>query len=736
MIKKIMFLLVLALLFGCASNKPAETISQEPVAVQAPVKVCPSSCDDSNKCTADSCSKETSFECVNKKISPCCGDMVCDADESCTACVDDCGSCYTLDNLKADVNAVYKKEVVYQSNNLNPAREKYEDLKSSSYKYYSSTYITIYEITNKAEYISSPESFENFAKALAEKKVSLMSSLLPVDYPAGAYTFSVSRDVSTIEKSSSAWLVKSVVWAALKKGTRFEDPEKSISVYVYCRPNLIAEIYSRQPESIETFWQNLDSTGYNAQKGRLVNREIGNAVGDAAKISSLCFQKKASVAVAGAEGISFNVKSIEIEKEYLPDYDMVYGFWLSGFNRKIKLKGELVNNLDESIDNINVVLRLYNEKAKTAESQYISRTNLAVGMMNITLREEGSMSSSTTPYYTDIFKPVYYLGLLGKAFPPKSSGDVDVTFSYGVPDWDGQLYDYNSEFKSWTVGNYDVDHAELIVLRDGKVVYAKEIELPQAYVRDTRLVVDRLDASYGNNTGSIDAVSFTINNSGGTTDVSMPRVKVVLKELVKEGNFAQNLGMVAEKELSSVELDANYLVKIATDESFRFSLSGLSPIALGSQTDKKGYMLYFWLYEGDKLLDKKGHLITAESRMYTPTIYNPEIITYVDPLAYGYNLKIGEITTEKSAEGKKGVKLTIDRAKNSRPDFLIKRASIDLFCGSTLIYSLGDEMGIEYNKQIFIPFDWGNCVGLVANLRDGNQQRVYAAAIMSTPEEE
>jgi hypothetical protein len=67
---------------------------------------------------------------------------------------------------------------------------------------------------------------------------------------------------------------------------------------------------------------------------------------------------------------------------------------------------------------------------------------------------------------------------------------------------------------------------------------------------------------------------------------------------------------------------------------------------------------------------------------------------------------------------------------------LIKRASIDLFCGSTLIYSLGDEMGIEYNKQIFIPFDWGNCVGLVANLRDGNQQRVYAAAIMSTPEEE
>lgn len=54
-------------------------------------KECPASCDDSDKCTVDSCSLQTGFECKNDEITPCCGNGVCDASEdAANACSDDC----------------------------------------------------------------------------------------------------------------------------------------------------------------------------------------------------------------------------------------------------------------------------------------------------------------------------------------------------------------------------------------------------------------------------------------------------------------------------------------------------------------------------------------------------------------------------------------------------------------------------------------------------------------------
>lgn len=44
---------------------------------------CPDSCNDFNECTDDYCSEQTNYECINEKITPCCGNGICEPDEQC-----------------------------------------------------------------------------------------------------------------------------------------------------------------------------------------------------------------------------------------------------------------------------------------------------------------------------------------------------------------------------------------------------------------------------------------------------------------------------------------------------------------------------------------------------------------------------------------------------------------------------------------------------------------------------
>ena len=55
-------------------------------------KRCPSNCDDKNKCTVDSCSESTGYECRYEKMSPCCGNGACESGEDFNNCISDCGA--------------------------------------------------------------------------------------------------------------------------------------------------------------------------------------------------------------------------------------------------------------------------------------------------------------------------------------------------------------------------------------------------------------------------------------------------------------------------------------------------------------------------------------------------------------------------------------------------------------------------------------------------------------------
>ncbi len=62
----------------------------EPEPGPEPEKRCPASCDDNDPCTEDICNAETDYECEHNPIVPCCGNNICEKEESYETCSIDC----------------------------------------------------------------------------------------------------------------------------------------------------------------------------------------------------------------------------------------------------------------------------------------------------------------------------------------------------------------------------------------------------------------------------------------------------------------------------------------------------------------------------------------------------------------------------------------------------------------------------------------------------------------------
>ena len=61
---------------------------------------CPSSCDDGNACTNDSCSVDTDFDCVHAVVAPCCGNGICETrEDAANECPADC-TVVSMSNFK------------------------------------------------------------------------------------------------------------------------------------------------------------------------------------------------------------------------------------------------------------------------------------------------------------------------------------------------------------------------------------------------------------------------------------------------------------------------------------------------------------------------------------------------------------------------------------------------------------------------------------------------------------
>jgi hypothetical protein len=68
---------------------PAE-INRTEDDVPSDIGTCPMSCDDNDSCTADYCSEATGYLCMHDKITPCCGNAMCETGETDSTCPEDC----------------------------------------------------------------------------------------------------------------------------------------------------------------------------------------------------------------------------------------------------------------------------------------------------------------------------------------------------------------------------------------------------------------------------------------------------------------------------------------------------------------------------------------------------------------------------------------------------------------------------------------------------------------------
>jgi len=72
------------------TNETTTTIQESTtsaIAATVQEKHCPETCNDNNSCTEKKCSSETNYECTYKAITPCCGNSVCEENET---CLEDC----------------------------------------------------------------------------------------------------------------------------------------------------------------------------------------------------------------------------------------------------------------------------------------------------------------------------------------------------------------------------------------------------------------------------------------------------------------------------------------------------------------------------------------------------------------------------------------------------------------------------------------------------------------------
>ena len=81
-------LVVLLLVMVACSSLPEEQEVPQETPDEGPS--CPDSCNDNNKCTEDTCSALTNYQCAHMKITPCCGNSECESGETSKDCPEDC----------------------------------------------------------------------------------------------------------------------------------------------------------------------------------------------------------------------------------------------------------------------------------------------------------------------------------------------------------------------------------------------------------------------------------------------------------------------------------------------------------------------------------------------------------------------------------------------------------------------------------------------------------------------
>lgn len=298
--KKLIIVLLCILLLGCAIT-PTQNETTEVPGEQ--VINCPD-CDDGDKCTTDICAGEEK-KCIHVPIKKCCGDGECEDGETCLSCEEDCGKCYSLQQLQKDTYKIYGRKIILTKNRV--IGKANGEVLSDDYDFYDSAYITAIEIKDKENFLLSFEDFKNFTEGIANARFDAFLSKITKDYPKEDYVFTANY---TTEVTGAAFgdMIEYNYWAKTYKifrscaicnirnesyeTIRLADPVLDSMVYLRCTPSLVIGVYSNQPQMLEKFWTNLNEEEYDAQMTTWMRIRVRGAFDEATLLLELCSENK------------------------------------------------------------------------------------------------------------------------------------------------------------------------------------------------------------------------------------------------------------------------------------------------------------------------------------------------------------------------------------------------------------------------------------------------------------
>ncbi|MFC1704886.1 hypothetical protein ACFLZ6_00985 [Nanoarchaeota archaeon] len=297
--KRLIVILLCILLIGCAKS-PSETVTGNFAKDIADQEINCNDCNDDDKCTTDICAGEEK-KCIHVPIKRCCGDGNCEDGETCISCEQDCGKCYSLQDLQLDINKIYKRKSALAKNRV--IGKINGEVLSEDYDFYDSVFITAILIKDQKDYLRSHNDFKEFIERIAKDRFGAFTADLEEDYPEGEYEYIANYSI-TETGTLTGEMLEFGYWAKIYQKFRscaicnndnesyetkkLVDPLLDGLVYIRCTPSLVIGIYSNQPQMLEKFWTNLDEDQYDAQITNWIDNEVRGAFDEAASLLDAC----------------------------------------------------------------------------------------------------------------------------------------------------------------------------------------------------------------------------------------------------------------------------------------------------------------------------------------------------------------------------------------------------------------------------------------------------------------
>jgi len=279
MIKKILILSLLLLLVACG-NEVSESTKEIPKDI---TPKCPSSCDDNNVCTIDSCSSETNYQCVHEGNETCCGDGLCNNKENSDSCREDCPIEVNLESLKEEINEIYSRKDRFDKNKLKFQHREFLKEDFDKYEYYDSTFVLIIKVIDEELKEKMNDNFEVFLEDYAAEKYvqflkeSFSTSRLITDQ--GNYTDTHDEDLYEFAYYGKEY----------NNLGELQGWFNNAIIYYKCTDDMFVEVYSKSFSDVDfPDWNILTEQEMKEALFSSLSAKRNNALEEAGKIKEFC----------------------------------------------------------------------------------------------------------------------------------------------------------------------------------------------------------------------------------------------------------------------------------------------------------------------------------------------------------------------------------------------------------------------------------------------------------------